>query len=164
MALAAFPPTAAALEAQWPLLGSPGDWWTGAERVSLIEETRAARGCTLCGERKHALSPYAVAGAHEGNGILSAAAVDAVHRVSVDPGRLSSQWFEECQEAGLEAAQIVELGGVVSTAQIADTLAIALGQDLLATPEAQPETRPTPHQADPRLVPRKGSVPNGPHS
>lgn len=137
MPLSAFPQTAEALAAQWPSLAAPGDWWTGAERVSLIEETRNARSCVLCAERKDAVSPYAVARSHEGNGVLPAAAVDAVHRVSTDPGRLSSRWFEECQQAGLEAAAVVELGGLVSTVQLADTLAIALDQELLPVPEAQ---------------------------
>ena len=138
MTLAPFPATADALETQWPLLGEPGDWWTGPERVAIVAEARAARDCSLCAVRRGALSPYAVEGAHAPGAGLPALAVDAVHRVSTDPGRLSRRWFEECQAGGLAPAQIVELGGIVATVQIADTLARALGAHPRPLPVARP--------------------------
>ena len=46
----------------WAYLGSPGNWWTGAERVAFVAEVRAAGECRLCRDRVDALSPYAVQG------------------------------------------------------------------------------------------------------
>ncbi len=137
MTLDALPEAEAAIVAQWPLLGAAGDWWTGAERVALIAETRAARSCALCDTRRRALSPEAGAEPHAARESLSATAVDAVHRVASDPGRLSSRWFKACCASGLEAAQVVELGGVVGCTQFVDTLAQALGRAVPALPEAQ---------------------------
>jgi len=53
-----------ALSTAWLALGEPGVWWTGAERVKIAGETRAARSCSLCGKRKVALSPHATPGSH----------------------------------------------------------------------------------------------------
>ena len=47
-------------------LSEPGTWWTGAERRAIALEARAARDCTLCSERKAALSPFSVDGTHDG--------------------------------------------------------------------------------------------------
>lgn len=138
MSLEPFPTTRASLEAQWPTIGGPGDWWTGSERVDIVAESRIAEACSLCAERKEALSPYAIAAKHAPARGLSAIAVDAIHRIVTDPGRLSSQWFEECQEAGMAPAQIIELGGIVSTVTLADTLARALDQPLLPLPAVRP--------------------------
>ena len=35
----------------WAVLEKPGTWWSGAERMSLVSEVRAARECKLCAER-----------------------------------------------------------------------------------------------------------------
>ena len=40
----------------WARLARPGAWWTGAERVDIAREVRAARECTLCAARKAALA------------------------------------------------------------------------------------------------------------
>lgn len=138
MSLTPFDATRAALDSQWPTIGQPGDWWTGAERVAILEEARVAAHCTLCAERKRALSPNAVAKAHAANALLPAVAVDAAHRIATDPGRLSSSWFEDCQQLGLAAAQVVELGAIVATVTVADTLARGLGAERLASPPAAP--------------------------
>jgi len=122
------------LDLAWATLGSPGSWFDGAERVALAAEVRASRGCALCAERRAALSPSAVPGEHAGSGALGAAAIDAVHRISTDPGRLSQRWYGEALESGLSPEQVVELTGVVGVVTIADTLAIALGGPLRALP------------------------------
>ena len=41
----------------WARLAEPGEWWTGAVRLAIAEETRAATDCALCRDRKEALSP-----------------------------------------------------------------------------------------------------------
>ena len=49
----------------WQKLAEPGTWWTGAERVAIAAEVRKAWTCTLCTDRKSALSPSAVDGEHD---------------------------------------------------------------------------------------------------
>ncbi|TFH21484.1 MAG: hypothetical protein E4H03_10570, partial [Myxococcales bacterium] len=71
----------------WEALAQPGTWWTGAERVAIAREARAAWDCPLCRKRKSALSPYAVNGSHAAATDLSTVAIDAVHRIVTDPGR-----------------------------------------------------------------------------
>ena len=68
---------------------------TGAERVAIAREVRAARRCAFCAERRAALSPTAVSGAHDAATDLRPAIVDAVHRVVTDPGRLSRCFADE---------------------------------------------------------------------
>jgi hypothetical protein len=43
-----------------------GTWWDGAGRRAIACEARAAHECSLCAERKAALSPFSVDGTHEG--------------------------------------------------------------------------------------------------
>src|SRR5688500_12860794 len=92
---------AEAHERFWRRLAAPGAWWSGAERVAIAAETRAARGCRLCGERKQALSPSAVSGTHDRATELSSAAVEAIHRVTTDPGRLSRAWLDRTLAEGV---------------------------------------------------------------
>jgi hypothetical protein len=124
--------TAAGLDAAWAGLAAPGSWFSGAERVEISREVRAARGCALCAERKAALSPNTVGGEH------ASARIDAVHRISSDPGRLSQPWFDETVRSGLTPEQVVEIAGVVGVVTIADTLSRALGQPGRELPEPQP--------------------------
>ena len=49
----------------WENLASPGNWWTGAERVAIAQEVRNALSCEFCVSRKQALSPYNFAGEHQ---------------------------------------------------------------------------------------------------
>ncbi len=133
----------------WERLAAPGAWWNGAERVALAAEVRAARECALCRERKAALSPHAVAGEHEGTSLLPAAAVDVVHRIATDPGRLTKSWYEKTLAAGLSAEQYVELLGVVVTLVNLDALHRALGVE----PEPLPEpVAGEPSRARPPIV------------
>ena len=95
---------AAAHRRFWRRLASPGTWWTGAERVAIAAEVRQARHCGLCKarqkvlarlRRRRASSPFTpAAGHHDHLGALPDAAVDVIHRVVTDPGRLSRQWFQ----------------------------------------------------------------------
>src|SRR5579863_4173194 len=99
---------AAAHGRAWERLGKPGTWWSGEARVAIAAETRRAPSCALCRARKEALSPAAVAGAHDSIGELSAAVVEVVHRVATDPGRLTGRWFRGVLAAGLTAEEYVE--------------------------------------------------------
>ena len=116
-------------------LRSPGTWWTGAERMAIAAESRAAAGCALCRERKAAISPNAVAGEHDGEGRLPSHVVDVIHRIRTDSGRLSKAWFDEVTGADLDVAKYVELVGVVTLTAGLDYFAAALGIPLFALPE-----------------------------
>lgn len=121
-------------DAAWVRLGSAGSWLTGAERAAIVAASREARTCNLCLERKQALSPNAASGSHDGadDSPLSAAMVDAVHRIATDPGRLSQSWYEGL---GLEPTIYVELLAVTATAVGIDTFHRAVGVELRALPK-----------------------------
>ncbi len=108
-------------------IAGPGTWWTGAERVALALESRNGLACTLCRERKAALSPNVVQGEHDSLGELPANIVDVVHRIRTDPGRLSKDWFDSVIAGGLSEEQYVELVGVVTITAGVDYFARALG-------------------------------------
>ncbi len=128
----------------WDRLAAPGVWWTGAEKVAIAAEVRAARTCGLCQQRKAALSPHAVAGEHAASGALPAAAVEAAHRIATDPGRLTRAWYEKTLAAGLSDAHYVELLGVVITLVNLDALHRGLG--------VAPEPLPAPRAGEPSRV------------
>jgi len=111
----------------WNRLAAAGTWWTGAERVAIAAEARNARSCTLCAERKPALSPNSVEGEHDHLGALPEAAVDAIHRIVTDSGRLSRSWFEKLMSEGLGEAPYVEMLGVVVAVLSIDNFNRALG-------------------------------------
>ena len=111
----------------WQSLGAPGTWWTGAERVAIAREVRAARRCAGCVERKAALSPYSVLATHSAATDLRPAVIDAVHRVVTDPGRLSRRWVNDVVAIGISDAQLVELVSVVCTVMLIDDFARAIG-------------------------------------
>jgi len=122
----------------WRRLGECGTWWTGAERVAILAEARAAAGCELCREQKAAVSPNAVRGDHsrspEGS-VLSNDAVEAAHRISSDPGRLARGWVGSMCEA-LGEEPYVELAAIVATRYAIDGFALALGTALRPLPAA----------------------------
>jgi hypothetical protein len=119
----------------WERLARPGSWWTGAERVAIAAETRNARACALCLERREALSPEAVRGEHDRRGGLPPAAVEAIHRIATDPGRLSRRWCQRVLADGLSDGHYVELVGVLVTVLSIDAFHRGLGLD----PEPLPE-------------------------
>ena len=152
----------AAHDRQWQRLAQPGTWWTGAERVAIAAEVRRAAQCPLCRERKVALSPHAVEGQHASTGELPEAAVDVIHRVVTDPGRLTRAWFEKTLASGLTDAQYVEIIGVVVTVVSVDSFCRGLGVPLHPLPEPAPgeplRRRPPTAQAEGAWVPM---IPNG---
>ena len=96
-------------------LASPGDWWDAPSRRAAIEEARAARSCGVCDARRATLSPEAVAERHRSHDVLSDAAVEVIHRVVNDPGRLTRRWAD---------AQIAALGDAVYAELVAVTAII----------------------------------------
>lgn len=59
--------------------------------------------CRLCQDRVDALSPYSVDGAHDDLGHLSDGAVEAIHRIRTDNGRLT----KTCQRENLRLVHAV---------------------------------------------------------
>ncbi len=133
----------------WRRLASAGTWWTGAERVAIAREVRREASCALCADRRHALSPNAVAGEHAPATPLEAAAVEAVHRIAGDPGRLSKRFRDGLEAAGLDDAAYVELVGVVVTVVSIDAFCRGIGLPLhaLPAPLAGEPSRYRPSQA-----------------
>ena len=126
-----------ALDTSWDAVGGVGTWLDATQRVAVAIETRRARTCDLCAHRAAMLSPYSIAETHGAVDHLSAEMVDAVHRISIDPGRLSSKWHVELGGAGIDDGMLVEITGIVSTVVAVDTL--CWGVD--ATPPDIPTAR-----------------------
>jgi hypothetical protein len=122
----------------WERLAQPGAWWTGAERVAIAQETRNAMRCELCRLRRAALSPPAMTGSHDGGGGLPERALDAVHRVITDQGRITRSWVEDNDRQGLSKAAYVELVGIAVAVFSVDEFHRALGVELEALPEPEP--------------------------
>ncbi len=121
--------TKAGLDQAWAQLGQAGGWFDGQERIAIAAQARAARQCRFCTDRKAALSPYAVEGNHdESETGLSNLAIDTIHRIATDPGRLSERWYGELADAGMSPEELVEITSIVGVVTIADTLARALSQ------------------------------------
>jgi hypothetical protein len=125
-----------ALTRTWQALGACGVWWTGGQRVAIAAEARAARDCPLCHARKAAPVPQAVAGAHAAATALGPAAIEAIHRIVSDPGRLSQAWYRRTLAAGLTEEAYIELLGVVAIGTAVDTFDRAQGAPLRALPVA----------------------------
>src|SRR5216684_796970 len=105
----------------WARIGQAGTWWTGPERVEIAAETRRAATCPFCAVRRDALSPIALVGAHESQGTLPSAAVEAVHRIRTDSGRLGLSWYQRL----LAETHYVELVVVVAIVVAMDTFRAA---------------------------------------
>ena len=86
----------------WARLGAPGEWWTGAERVAIAKETRAAMDCGLCRDRRAALSPRAVTGTRTCTAAtgLPQTLVEVIHRIRTDSGRLTRAFYESALAGG----------------------------------------------------------------
>lgn len=107
-------------------LVEPGDWLTGRQRRAAWLECRDARGNELDQARKAAVSPNAVQGSHAANDHLSAAAVEVLHRVTTDPGRLTRAWANEVMST-LGDAMYTELVGIAATVASVDAFDHAIG-------------------------------------
>lgn len=119
----------------WSKLASPGSWWSGAERVAIASECRAARTCSFCRERKNALSPYIGDNNHESVSDLPMQAVDAVHRIVTDQTRIARHWIEKNAESGLSEEAYVELAGVVVAIMSIDEFNRGIGIPFEPLPE-----------------------------
>ncbi len=109
------PGLAQAIERAWARLAEPGTWWTGDQRIAIARETRQAMTCALCAARKDALSPMHVEGHHDSLGVLSTAAIDAIHDDSWAPVNYPG------------AVRDPDTGAWISDAEVAETTYTAFG-------------------------------------
>lgn len=124
----------------WERLASPGTWWSGKERLAIAAEVRLAPSCALCQRRKHALSPYAVEGAHDTLGVMSQAMVEVVHRIATDAGRLTKKWLHAMLDQGIKEEEYVEAIGVIAVITALDTFDLSLGLTQRPLPAPLPGT------------------------
>jgi len=143
--LATRPALVNAIDVAWQRLAAAGTWWTGAERLAIVRQVRKARHCTLCTQRKNALSPYAVSGKHNPTDDLPADAIEAIHRVTTDASRITESWVSQITAGDLSEEQYVEIVSIVATVSGLDTLDVALGRDTADLPEPT-AGEPTKHR------------------
>lgn len=104
-----------------------GDWLTGAQRRAAWAQVRDASTNALDQRRRNAVSPNAVEGRHTATEQLSAPAMEVIHRVASDPGRLTRDWADEqIEQLGEEA--YTELVGVTAIASVVDVFDRAMGR------------------------------------
>ncbi len=119
------------VEVGWNRLTSPGTWWSGAERLAIAAEARHAKTCKLCQQRKAALSPYTVPGEHDSTSDLPPVAIEAIHRIVTDAGRITEHWILSLIEGGempaLEETKYVEIIGIIAVLTGLDKLHQGLG-------------------------------------
>jgi hypothetical protein len=130
----------------WQRLGAAGTWWTANQRVAIAAEARHALDCKLCQDRTAALSPVSVSGTHRRlPSSLPDAAVEAIHRIRTDSGRLGEAWFLRLRAAGLTEEAYVELVSVVAVVTAVDTFRRAAGLPAWLLPTPHPGT-PSRHR------------------
>ena len=104
-------------------------------------------------ERRGALSPYAVEGEHDDDSDLPAALIDAIHRVTTDPGRLSRRLCDDLVEAGVAPGHYVEAVGVAVRTVNVDAFHHAAG--------LAPRRLPEPRAGEPSRSGPDGAVEDG---
>ncbi|MBK17470.1 MAG: hypothetical protein CMM52_01345 [Rhodospirillaceae bacterium] len=124
----------------WSHIASPGTWLDGKTRVAIAAETRNAAACTICNQRKQALSPYAIEGMHDGLGELPENFIEVIHRIATDPARLTETWVKSMLDGGIPDTEYVELVSVLAHTMCVDTFCDGIGIERHALPEPQPGT------------------------
>ena len=135
------PALEAAQDLAWRRLGLVGTWWTGEERLAIARETRAAAECAFCSKRAAALSPLSVSGRHDvAEPSLPVPAIEAIHRIGTDPGRIGEAWYLSLRDSGLGEEAYVELVSVVAITVAIDTFRRGADLPSLSFPNASPGT------------------------
>jgi hypothetical protein len=119
----------AAIEVAQRRLTQPGTWWTGAQRAAIAAEARHAEHCSLCQQRKAALSPYTVQGRHDSLTDLDNDTIEAIHRLRTDAGRITEQWVTDITSRDLSEEAYVEIIGIIAVLTGLDTFNDALGRE-----------------------------------
>ena len=134
-------------------LAQAGDWLDGKQRLAVLAEARHAWNCPLCRDRRAALSPYAVDGAHDQVADLPAPWVDVIHRVVTDSGRLSERWYEEAQSGGMAEDEMIEVISVAVQAVVIDCFTAGIGMVSPAMPPAEAGSPPRQRRPDAKKGP-----------
>jgi alkylhydroperoxidase family enzyme len=136
-----------ACESSWSRIGSPGTWYTAYERILIATEARAARRWSArCAARKTTASPVWDGALHSARGGFPAAAIDSIHRLAADSGRLPKSWFEHTLSAGVSVEEYVEIVGVIATVVAVDSFCWGAG---LGLPDFPRPTLGEPSRARP---------------
>ena len=128
------PATSAAHNATLEAFATPGAWWSGADRLAIVRAARSAPTCARCAHRDG--PTHAINGEHDNDGELPPIAVEAIHAIRNDSGRLTRRWFDDVIDMGLLPEAYVELVAVTASSVIVDTFAQGIGLDMPALPEA----------------------------
>ncbi len=128
------PPTRAVLERQWADLAHAGSWWTGAERVAIVEVARAAR------DGRNPIAPDR----------LSPAAREAAASVGAEAGALTSGQVDGFVADDLSVEAYVELVGLVARTAAIDTALTGVGADPAPLPSPEPGEPLRPRRPDAR--------------
>ncbi len=108
-------------EAQLDSLGGPGVWFTGSQRVALVEEVRAAR--IEAGVQETVGAPAPVSDGAD----LSDTAKHVAREAALSPGTFVREFYEEAVRDGLTDAEYVEIVGIVGRLVNFDVVARGLG-------------------------------------
>lgn len=144
-------------EAQLQELGGPGTWFTGAQRVAIAEQARAARaeaGLYEAIDTDGRTSPGVM---------LAEAAVRVARQVAVQPQTLSRAFVQQALDDGLTDAEYVEIVAIVARIVDYDIFARGLGIPARQLPEP---VGGIPSKERPALAEDEGAfvatVPGGP--
>ena len=121
-----------------------GLWWSGAERLAIVEEVRAARDSERLAPWE---SPSQMEGLISDEHVLPSAAVDAIWRITNHPGTLTAEWHASIVGQGLNPEAYAELVGVVAQVNAVDRFADALNLERVTLPEpsqVEPARSPDP--------------------
>ena len=124
-----------ALAAATASLHAPGDWLTGPQRRDAASHAQQSRTNELDQLRRDAISPYAVPGVHAASSELPAEAVELIHRIASDPGRLTRSWADEIISV-LGEETYTELVGIAACTAVIDTFSWAMESSDTALGEA----------------------------
>ncbi len=109
----------------WERLAAPGEWWSGAERISIAAESRRA-SALVDGSPDPGPGPVS----------LPEAATFAVHKLVGDLPNVSRDWYEQTIRAeGMSDARYIELLGVVAHIWSVDEFHRALSLELEPLPD-----------------------------
>ena len=86
----------------WDSMSKAGTWLTAERRVEVAAEVRQAKACAFCQLQKEALTPNSVTGTYTSLGLLTDGEAGAIHRISIDPGRLSESWYRSIIAKGVK--------------------------------------------------------------
>jgi len=137
-ALSERPDIQIALSNYFLFLAKPGYWWHGAQKVAIAAAARAASSCSLCAEKKSALSRSQIKALHPENDQLSPLTVDMIHQIITDQGRITESQVQALEQSGVSRLAYAELIGIVVCLFSIDEFCRALSQPLLELPQPQP--------------------------